>query len=78
MLALLMVINRRSKSCPESGFKRKNHAGKLPHAANKARTRTSLIGVTIYQPDVEPSARGRRLLAALESIFQDLKSRRRD
>jgi hypothetical protein len=61
MLALLMVMNRRSKSSPESRRKRKNHAGKLPHAANKARTRTSLIGVTIYKPDLEPSPRGRKL-----------------
>ncbi len=31
-----------------------------------ARTRTSLVGMTIYQPDLEPSAVGRKLLAALE------------
>jgi hypothetical protein len=50
MLALLMVINRRSKSSSVSRRKRKNPAGNLPHAANKVRTRTSLTGMTIYQP----------------------------
>jgi hypothetical protein len=34
-----------------------------------ARTRTSLIGVKIYQPDVEPSAKGRKLLYALNSAY---------
>jgi hypothetical protein len=31
------------------------------------RTRTSLVGVTIYQPDLKPSPVGRKLLEALES-----------
>ena len=31
-----------------------------------ATTRTSLIGMTIYQPDVEPSPQARKLLDALE------------
>ena len=70
MLALVMVIIRRSKNSPESRRMRKNHAGKLPDAANKARTRTSLIGVTIYQPDLEPSPRGRKLLEALDSMYK--------
>jgi hypothetical protein len=70
MLALLMVINRRSKSSSGSRRKRKNHAGNLPHATNKARTRTSLIGMTIYQPDLEPSPRGRKLLEALDSMYK--------
>ena len=30
------------------------------------RTRTSLVGMTIYQPDLQPSALGRKLLDALE------------
>jgi hypothetical protein len=34
----------------------------------RARTRTSIVGMTIYMPDIEPSARGRKLLEALETI----------
>jgi hypothetical protein len=34
----------------------------------RARTRTSLVGMTIYMPDIEPSARGRKLLEALERL----------
>jgi len=30
------------------------------------RTRTSLAGMTIYQPDLKPSAVGRKLLESLE------------
>jgi len=41
--------------------------------SNRAQTRTSLIGVTIYQPDVEPSAKGRRLLEALDSTYPQQK-----
>ena len=37
--------------------------------SKRARTRTSLIGATIYQPDLEPSAKGRRLPEALDSIL---------
>jgi hypothetical protein len=33
----------------------------------KPRTRTSLVGATIYQPDLKPSPVGQRLLEALES-----------
>jgi len=32
----------------------------------KPRTRTSLVGATIYQPDLKPSPAGRKLLEALE------------
>jgi hypothetical protein len=32
----------------------------------KPRTRTSLVGTTIYQPDIKPSSLGRKLLEALE------------
>jgi hypothetical protein len=32
----------------------------------RARTRTSIVGMTIYQPEVEPSPQGRKLLEALE------------
>lgn len=30
------------------------------------RARTSIVGTTIYHPDVKPSALGRKVLAALE------------
>jgi hypothetical protein len=45
--------------------KRETHAGNLPDASTEPRTRTSLIGMTIYQPDIEPSPRGRKLLEGL-------------
>jgi hypothetical protein len=53
---------------------RKKHSKGVAYKSKSARTRTSLIGVTIYQPDVEPSAQGRRLLDALNSIHQCQKS----
>jgi hypothetical protein len=34
----------------------------------RARTRHSIVGMTIYMPDIEPSARGRKLLEALETL----------
>ena len=35
--------------------------------AGAARTRDSIVGATIYQPDLKPSPVGRKLLEALES-----------
>ena len=40
----------------------------VKRAPKKARTWTSLIDVTIYQTDLEPSPRGRKLLEALEDL----------
>jgi hypothetical protein len=54
--------------------RRKKHAKGVIYESTRARTRTSLIGVTIYQPDVEPSAQGRRLLDALNSTYESPKS----
>ena len=34
----------------------------------RARTRTSIVGMTIYMPDIEPGARSRKLLEALETL----------
>jgi hypothetical protein len=66
-----MITNRRSKRSSASRRKRKPHAGNLPHASTEPHTRTSLIGTTIYLPDIEPSPRGRKLLEALDSIYRD-------
>jgi hypothetical protein len=54
--------------------RRKKHSKSMAGESKGVLTRTSLIGVTIYQPDVEPSAKGRRLLDALDSIYQSQKS----
>jgi hypothetical protein len=67
MVALIMVTRRRLCSGSESRGRRDAHTSGVTHAPKRPRTRTSLIGVTIYQPDVEPSAKGRRLLDALNS-----------
>lgn len=69
VLVLFVVTNQWSKSRAESHRRRKNSAGNPLHAPKRARVRTSLIGVTIYQPDLEPSPRGRRLLEALERMY---------
>jgi hypothetical protein len=71
-----MVTKRRAvlKSSP-SGIRRepdrtpavKKRTGKKA-APIRTRTRTSIVGMTIYMPDIEPSARGRRLLEALETL----------
>ncbi len=37
-------------------------------APTRVRTRSSIVGMTIYMPDIEPSARGRKLLEALERL----------
>jgi hypothetical protein len=37
-----------------------------PKKTSSTRTRTSLVGMTIYQPDLQPSAVGRKLLEALK------------
>jgi hypothetical protein len=45
----------------------KKHASKKTYLkTSPTRTRTSLVGVTIYQPDLKPSPVGRKLLEALE------------
>src|SRR6202041_3186503 len=71
-----MVTRRRAalKSSP-SGIRQepsptpaaKTRTGKRA-APTRARTRTSIVGMTIYMPDIEPSARGRKLLEALERL----------
>lgn len=48
-------------------MKRKKPKGAGVELRN-ARTRTALIGATIYQPDFAPSAKGRRLLNALRQL----------
>ena len=45
-----------------------NPAGNPTNENYKARERTSLIGATIYQPALEPTPRGLRLIEALDSI----------
>jgi hypothetical protein len=68
-----MAMKRRSGSNGNSSSK--VHARTKKHAPRKlyfkrtgaARTRTSLVGATIYQPDLKPSPVGQKLLEALES-----------
>jgi hypothetical protein len=72
-----MVTKRRTSIDAASFGKRAAHTGsakryptRVPETPGKrapARTRTSLVGMTIYQPDIEPSPQGRKLLDALES-----------
>lgn len=47
----------------------KKHSKSVATKSKRARTRTSLIGMTIYQPDIEPSAIGRKLLDALDRNY---------
>jgi hypothetical protein len=56
--------------------RRKKYSKSLAPKPKRARTRTSLIGMTIYQPDLEPSDIGRRLLVALDSSYPPQKGRR--
>jgi len=44
----------------------KKSASKKLYKAAPTRTRTSLVGMTIYQPDLKPSPVGQKLLEALE------------
>jgi hypothetical protein len=50
--------------------RRKKHSKGMATKSKRARTRTSLIGMTIYQPDLKLSAIGRKLLDALDSMYQ--------
>ncbi len=70
-----MVTKRRVSLNSGSSSRRQGHAlpaVKAKRRVHKAyqkgsiRTRTSLVGMTIYQPDIEPSLQGRKLLEALE------------
>jgi hypothetical protein len=75
----LMVTKRRaSYNGGSSSSNRQGHASGIARPkkrafekgylkASSSRTRTSLVGVTIYQPDLKPSPVGRKLLEALES-----------
>jgi hypothetical protein len=56
--------------------RRKKHSKGVTSVSKRARTRTSLIGMTIYQPDIEPSPLGRKLLNALDSGYPAQKPRR--
>jgi len=51
-------ISRQKKTASKKGQLKKS----------SARTRTSLVGMKIYLPDVKPSLVGRKLLKALESL----------
>ncbi len=71
-----MVSKRRASLNGDSSARnRQGHASDRPKKraskkvylkATPTRTRTSLVGVTIYQPDLKPSPVGRKLLEALE------------
>ena len=58
-------IRRAPNTTPAA--KKRTGTGKKPTPI-RARTRTSIVGMTIYMPDIEPSARGRKLLEALETL----------
>lgn len=49
--------------------RRRKQSKRVATKSKRARTRTSLIGMTIYQPDLKPSAKGRRLLDSLDIIY---------
>jgi hypothetical protein len=72
MVGSIMVTRRRMGSGSASRGRRDaqtlSMTSTAKRAPKKARTRTSLIGVTIYQADLEPSPRGRKLLEALEHV----------
>lgn len=70
MVALIMITRRRSSSGSASRGRRDAHADSVRPAPKKPRTRTSLIGMTIYQPDLEPSSQGRKLLDVLDGTYQ--------
>jgi hypothetical protein len=70
VVALVMVTRRRLGSGSASRGGLDAHTSSVPRAPRKVRTRTSLVGMTIYQPDVEPSPQGRKLLDALDSTYQ--------
>jgi hypothetical protein len=66
---LPMVSKRRTGVSEDSSAK--NRHGRAsgvsrPKKASSTRTRTSLVGMTIYQPDLKPTPVGRKLLEALE------------
>ena len=73
-----MVTKRRASFNGDSSARnRQGHASGIARPKKRAskkvylkatptRTRTSLVGVTIYQPDLKPSPVGRKLLEALE------------
>jgi hypothetical protein len=56
-----------NRQAPSPAPAAKKRTGKKA-APTRVRTRTSIVGMTIYMPDVEPSARGRKLLEALERL----------
>lgn len=68
-----MAMKRRSGSNRASSSKvcarPKKHAPRKLYfkRADTVRTRTSIVGATIYQPDLKPSPVGQKLLEALES-----------
>jgi len=76
MIASIMVTKRRLGCGSASHGGRDAHTSTVTRARMKVRTRTPLIGVTIYQPDLEPSTKGRKLLDALDSTYRVSGSRR--
>jgi hypothetical protein len=68
MVALIMVNRRQFGAVSRSHGRRDADRTSMTHPSKKPRTRTPLIGMTIYQPDIEPSLIDRKLLDALDSI----------
>jgi hypothetical protein len=72
MVGLIMVTRQGTGTGSASRARRDAHTlsmtSSVKRAPKKARTRTTLIGVTIYQPDLEPNPRGRKLLEALAHL----------
>jgi hypothetical protein len=60
----------------EVATRRKKNSKSVAPKSKRARTRTSLIGMTIYQPDIKPSALGRKLLDALDTVYPPRKPHR--
>jgi hypothetical protein len=73
MVGLIMVTRRRiGRDSASRGRRGDAHTlsvtSSVTRAPKKARTRATPIGMTIYQPNVERSSQGRKLLDALDSI----------
>jgi hypothetical protein len=67
------LSDRHLNACPLARVKQKIHrqareCAPIATLFDQVRTRTSIVGMTIYMPDIKPSARGRKLLEALERL----------
>ena len=65
------MVTKRQLGCGSASHGRRDaHTSTVTGAPMKVRTRNSLMGVKIYQPDLEPSPKGRKLLDALDITYK--------